>query len=155
MPPSVYIETSIVSYLVARPSRDPIMAARQRQTRDWWENRRGEYRLFASEYVSREVVLGEPAMAKDRMAALARVPLLATQPEVDSLADLLISRGPLPVRARPDAVHIALATVSNLDYLLTWNLRHIANPRMYPTIERLCRELGYSPPILCTPGTLL
>jgi hypothetical protein len=101
MPPSVYIETSIVSYLVARPSRDPIMADRQRQTRDWWENRRGEYQLFSSAYVLREVVLGEAAMAKERLAALGQVPMLITQPEVDSLADLLISRGPLPVRPGP------------------------------------------------------
>lgn len=151
----MYIETSIVSYLVARPSRDPVMAERQRQTRDWWENRRREYRLFSSAYVLREVVLGDAAMAKDRVAVLGQVPMLVTQPEVDSLADLLISRGALPVKARPDAVHIALATVSTLDYLLTWNLRHIANPRMYPTIERLCGELGYTPPTLCTPGTLL
>jgi hypothetical protein len=155
MPPSAYIETSIVSYLVARPSRDPIMAERQRQTRDWWENRRGEYWLFSSPYVLREVVVGEAAMAHDRVAALKHTTMLQTRPEVEFLAEVLVSRGPLPKKAKPDALHIALATVSDLDFLITWNLRHIANPRMYATIERLCRERGYRPPVLCTPQTLL
>jgi hypothetical protein len=155
MLPSVYIETSIVSYLVARPSRDVIMAERQRQTREWWANRRGEYKLFSSESVLHEVGRGEPAMARERAASLSEVPLLRTRPEVEILAEVLIANGPLPSKARSDAVHIALTAASGLDYLLTWNCRHIANPRMYPTIARLCRERGYVPPILCTPDVLL
>jgi hypothetical protein len=155
MKPSVYIESSIVSYLVARPSRDAAMARRQRQTRDWWENRRTEYRLFTARFALREVLRGEPAMARERAASLRDVVLLRTPREVEVLARALIANGPLPDKARPDAVHIAVAAVSGLDYLLTWNCRHIANPRMYPTITRVCREHGFEPPVLCTPDDLL
>jgi hypothetical protein len=152
---SVYIETSIVSYLVARPSRDSVMAARQRQTRDWWVNRRGGYRLFTSEIVVDEAGRGDVAMARDRMAALAGIPVLRTGPEIKALASSLVARGPLPASAAADAAHISLATLARIDYLLTWNCRHIANPRMYPTIRRVCRERGFTPPVLCTPDDLL
>jgi predicted nucleic acid-binding protein len=155
MPPSVYIETSIVSYLVARPSRDPIMAERQRQTRDWWENHRGEYRLVTSESVVREAARGEAAMATRRLTALSGCSVLAVDAEVQKLAEALVTRGPLPSRAEADAYHIALATVHRLEYLLTWNCRHIANPGMYRTIERVCSAQGLYPPLLCTPEELL
>ncbi|HEX8361347.1 MAG TPA: type II toxin-antitoxin system VapC family toxin [Longimicrobium sp.] len=155
MPQSVYIETSIVSYLVARPSRDVVMAERQRQTHEWWTNRRGEYRLFTSEIVVDEAGRGDAAMARDRMAALAGIPVLRTGPETKALANSLVASGPLPARAAADAAHISLATIAKIDYLLTWNCRHIANPRMYPTIRRVCRERGCTPPVLCTPDDLL
>ena len=140
MPPSVYIETSIVSYLVARPSRDAIMAERQRQTRDWWKNRRGGYTLFTSEIVVHEAERGDVAMARHRMVALAGIPVLRTGPEIKALANALVARGPLPAGAATDAAHISLAAFARIDYLLTRNCRHIANPRMYPKIERVFRE---------------
>jgi hypothetical protein len=147
----VYIETSIVSYLVARPSRDPMMAERQRQTRHWWDNQRGEYQLFASELAYEEAALGEAAMARQRIAVLTGLALLPAPHEVESLAQALVARGPLPPKARTDALHISIAAVGGIDFLLTWNCTHIANPRMYPTIRRICRERGYTPPVLCTP----
>jgi predicted nucleic acid-binding protein len=155
MPPSVYVETSIVSYLVARPSRDPIMAERQRQTRDWWENRRGEYRLFTSEITVDEALQGEAAMARKRIAALKRIPRLATRPAVVALGKRLVARGPLPSSAEGDAYHIAYAAVYGMDYLLTWDIRHIANPRTFPTMEKACREYGFELPRLCTPEEIL
>jgi len=155
MPPSVYIETSIVSYLVARPSRDVIMAERQRQTREWWANRRGEYRLFTAETTVSEALLGESTMAGNRAAVLAGLPLLPTHPAVATLVKALITRGPLPSNAEADAYHIAYAAVYHISYLLTWNCTHIANPRMHPTIRRICREHGYELPVLCTPEELL
>jgi hypothetical protein len=155
MLPSVYIETSIVSYLVARPSRDAVMATRQRQTREWWVNRRAGYLLFTSELVAGEVVRGEQEMARRRTQALVGIPLLVAQPEVDELTKALIGRGPLPKRAESDAYHISLATVNGIDILLTWNCRHIANPRMYATIAKVCRGRGFEPPILCTPEDLM
>jgi hypothetical protein len=100
MPPSVYIETSIVSYLVARPSRDPIMAARQHQTRDWWENRRGEYRLVTSEIVTREAARGEAMMAQARMNILHALPTLAVHKDADDLTRSLLARGPPHRRPR-------------------------------------------------------
>jgi hypothetical protein len=155
MLPSVYIETSIVSYLVARPSRDVVMAERQRQTHDWWANRRAGYRLFASEVVMREAASGEPEMVRRRTQALRGIPLLIIDPPVSVLTRALVERGPLPKRAESDADHIALATVNGLDILLTWNCRHIANPWMYATIAKVCRAHGFEPPILCTPADLL
>jgi predicted nucleic acid-binding protein len=155
MPPSVYIETSIISYLVARPSRDALMADRQRQTREWWANRRHGYTLFTSEIVVKEAGRGDPVMASMRIAALLGIPVLDVRPVVTALADSLVARGPLAAGAATDALHIALATIEKIDYLLTWNCRHIANPRMYPTIVRICRERGLRPPVLCTPEDLL
>ena len=154
MLPSVYIETSIVSYLAGRPSRDPMMAERQRQTREWWETRH-EYRMMTSDIVVREAGRGDAGMARARIAALAGVPVLRVQPVATALAQSLITRGPLPAKAATDASHISLATIAGVDYLLTWNCRHIANPRMYPTITRICRERGFEPPLLCTPDDLL
>jgi hypothetical protein len=155
MLPSVYIETSIVSYLVGRPSRDAIMAERQRQTVEWWGTRRGEYRLVTSNVVFREAGRGEAAMALARIAALAGIPVLRMRPVATALAHSLIARGPLPAKAATDASHIAVAAIESVDYLLTWNCRHIANPRIYPAIVRICRERGLKPPVLCTPDDLL
>jgi predicted nucleic acid-binding protein len=155
MLPSVYIETSIVSYLVARASRDARIAERQRQTREWWVDRRHEYTLVTSEIVVKEARRGDVVMASQRIAALAGSDVLDVGPAVTALADSLVARGPLPAGAATDALHIALATIGEIDYLLTWNCRHIANPRMYPTIVRICRGRGLTPPVLCTPEELL
>ena len=155
MLPSVYIETTVVSYLVARPSRDAIMAERQRQTRAWWENRRGGYALFVSGATVSEALRGELLMARRRAAVLHGIPLLVTRPDVTALGKALVERGPLPSSAESDAYHIAFAAVYRLTYLLTWNCRHIANPRMFSTIERVCREHGVMLPALCTPDELL
>lgn len=155
MLPSVYIETSIVSYLVARPSRDPLMAERQRRTREWWEDWRSEFRLFTSEVTIAEIARGEVGMARARAVAITGIPVLKLTGSVVSLGKALVSRGPLPSDAESDAYHISLATLNGLGYLLTWNCRHIANPHMYPTIRRVCRERGFEPPTLCTPEDLL
>ncbi|HEY0036621.1 MAG TPA: type II toxin-antitoxin system VapC family toxin [Longimicrobium sp.] len=155
MLPSVYIETTVVSYLVARPSRDPVMAARQRKTRDWWENRRGEYRLFTSQTTVAEAACGEAAMARRRLAALNGIPVYAILPDVSELGRALIARGPLPANAEADAYHIAFAARHHLDLLLTWNCKHIANPRMYPKIKRVCDEYGFELPAIRTPDELL
>lgn len=155
MHPTVYIETTIVSYLVARPSRDAIMAARQRQTREWWATRRGEYRLVTSDLVLREAGRGEPAMARARLAVLAPLHVLAETADVLRLRDALLTQGPLPSRAREDATHIAFAAVYRVDLLLTWNCRHIANPRMRSRIVRICAEFGLALPEMITPDLLL
>ena len=148
MQPSVYIETSIISYLVARPSRDALMAERQRQTRERWANRRRGFTLVTSEIVIQEAGRGDAVMAAKRVAALLGIPVLAVRPVVTALADSLVTRGPLSAKAEPDALHISLAATGRIDYLLTWNCRHIANPRMYPTIVRICRARGLKPPAL-------
>lgn len=151
---SVYIETTIVSYLAARPSRDIVIRAHQRLTREWWRGRRGEFDLYISPVVQQEARMGNRLLARRRMRALRGIPLLAVTAEAIALARLLVRRGPIPKRAEVDALHIATTAVHGTDYLLTWNCRHIANALMRSRIEGLCRSAGFEPPIMCTPEEL-
>lgn len=154
MKPRVYVETTIVSYLVARPSRDVVLKAHQQLTHDWWTEERPRYDLCVSPLVVREASAGDARMAGLRLSALHDVPLLEITSDATELARTLIERGSLPSKAEADALHIALAAVHGVEFLLTWNCKHIANARMRPRIETLCRAAGYSPPILCTPEEL-
>lgn len=155
MPLTVYIETSIVSYLAAYPSRDLITAAHQQITHTWWQKRRSDFSIFASQVVLDESAAGDPQMASKRMEILKDVPLLEITPEVADLAAMLIQRLPLPPRAGADAVHIAVAAYHGVSFLMTWNCTHIANAALRPRIEKICRDQGYSVPVLCTPEELL
>ena len=150
MKPKAYIETSIVSYLTARQSRDLVVAAHQQVTRDWWA-RRGAFELFASQFVLDEATAGDEGAAASRRAALVETAVLEVTEEAILLAETLITGGGLPAQARIDALHVAMAAVHGMDYLLTWNCRHIANATLRGKIEELCREAGFEPPIICTP----
>ena len=151
--PRVYIETSIVSYLRARRSRDVIVAGHQALTQRWWRAR-GGYALFTSQVVIDEVARGDRVASAKRLRALRGIPRLAVSDTASRLADELVRRGALPRAAAVDALHIAVAAAYELDYLLTWNCRHIANAAMRSTIEATCRALGLAPPIICTPEEL-
>jgi hypothetical protein len=155
MRPTVYIETSIISYLAAHPSRDLITAAHQQITHTWWQERRPEFSIFASQVVLDESAAGDPQMASKRMELLKNVSLLEITPEVAELAEALIMRLPLPPRAGADAAHIAVAAYHGMNFLLTWNCSHIANAVLRPKIEKVCKEQGYSAPVLCTPEELV
>jgi predicted nucleic acid-binding protein len=155
MEPPVYVETSIVSYLAAYPSRDLVTAAHQQITHTWWHLHRSKFSIFASQVVLDESAAGDPQMASKRIEILAAVPLLDITPEVAELAADLIRRLPLPPRAGADALHIAVAAYHGMDFLLTWNCSHIANAVLRPKIERICREQGCSAPVLCTPEELI
>jgi len=153
--PKVYIETSILSYLTARPSNDIRVVANQHITTEWWETRRSSFDLFISEFVIAEASLGDPEAAKKRLDALAELPELSTTKEVGDLAKALTSDGPIPAKAEIDAFHIAVAAVNGMEYLLTWNCTHIANAVMRPKIEEICRQQGIEPPMICTPQELM
>lgn len=155
MKPAVYIETTIVSYLTAWPSRDLIVAAHQQLTREWWEHQRAKFELFISQAVLQEASVGDVDAAQLRLDTLAGLPLLELRPEALQLARVLIDRGPLPAKAAVDALHIALAAVHGVDYLLTWNCKHIANATMRSAIDAICRAQGYEPAVLCTPEELM
>jgi len=155
MTPRVYVETSVISYLTSRPSRDLIVAANQQITRDWWENRRVEFELFISQLVVQEASAGDENAAEYRLRAIDEMPLLELDQNALTLAEALVRDGPIPHEAVEDALHIAVATVNGLEYLLTWNFKHIANATMRYKIERVCRSQGYEPPIICTPQELL
>lgn len=155
MKPRLYLETTIPSTLVARPSRDAILAGHQEATRRWWEKKRGDYDLHVSKLVLEETAAGDPAMAAARHAALAGLPQLAQTPEVDALAARILEHGIIPHGAAPDAEHIALAAVHAMNYLLTWNCKHIANALHRHRLEAVCVEAGLVCPIICTPHALI
>lgn len=155
MKPKAYLETSIVSYLTARPSRDLVTAARQQVTHDWWTNRRGEFELYVSEFVIGEARLGNPEMARQRLEALDGIPEIELTEEAAALAEQLVGKGPLPSKAALDAFHIAVAVSGGVDYLLTWNFKHLANAIIRRKIENACRSAGYEPCTICTPEELL
>src|SRR5271157_2290782 len=155
MKPKVYLETTIPSYLAARPSRDLLVAAHQQITRDWWESRRSGFDLFVSELVVTEARAGDAQFANRRLELLIDLPVLPFSPEILELAEDLITKGPIPRKAAGDAAHIAIATVYGCQYLLTWNCRHIANAELYHAIRRVVGQYGYEVPGLCTPEELM
>lgn len=155
MQPSVYLESSIISYLTARPSRDVITLALQALTREWWEAQRRNFRLVTSQVALDEIRAGDPAAANRREALLEGIPLIDVSPEAIQLGQRLVKLVPLPARAGVDALHVATAACHGIDFLLTWNSRHIANAALRPQVERTCREAGYEPPVLCTPDELM
>lgn len=152
---SVYIETSIASYLTARPSRDVRAAAWQQLTSQWWEEARPGYDLFTSELVVAEASGGNPEAAARRLSALDGVPELPIDDEVGNFAERLLSEGAMPRKAEADALHVAVAAVHRIDYLLTWNCRHIDNASIKPLIRSVCAIAGYRCPEICTPLELL
>ncbi|HWG42509.1 MAG TPA: type II toxin-antitoxin system VapC family toxin [Gemmataceae bacterium] len=155
MKPRVYLETTIPSYLTAWLSRDLVMAGHQQTTREWWDTRRDDFDLFVSQFVIEEAGAGDPDAAKRRLEVLVNLPLLDLSENVYPLADELMKRVPLPPNAAADTLHIAIAAIHGMEYLLTWNCTHIANAALRPRIEAVCRDNGYEPPVICTPEELL
>lgn len=155
MKPKVYLETTVVSYLTAWSSRDVVIAGHQQVTHDWWRDAPMRFELVASELVVNEASAGDPEAAKERLAILQSILLLEVTGEAANLAKELVSSGAIPKKAGEDAAHIAIAVTNGIDYLVTWNCRHIANATMRSEIERVCRENGYDPIIICTPDELM
>jgi hypothetical protein len=155
MKPNIYIETTVPSYLAAWPSRDLVTAAHQQITHNWWRTRRQDFNLFISQSVLDEATSGDPDAAKRRFEILENLPLLEINDEVGEFAQALLEFVPLPPKAAPDALHIAVAVVNGMDYLLTWNCTHIANAALRAKIEEACRRNGYEPITICTPEELL
>lgn len=149
--PTVYIETSIISYLAARPSPDLMTAACQQVTAGWWEGPRRSYNLATSALMVAESREGEPQMAKKRLDLLKGISVLKSTEDAKGLARALIAERALPQKAQADALHIAIATVHEMNYLLTWNCRHIDNPATKPLVRQVCAANGYVCPEICTP----
>ncbi len=151
---TVYVETTVIGYATSRPSRDLIVAARQQVTREWFPRAAERYELFVSQLVIRESTSGDQEAARERLALVGGIPLLAVSDAAGELAARLVDEGAVPRPAAEDALHIAVAAVHGVDFLVTWNCRHIANATMRSAIERVCREGGYEPPVICTPEEL-
>jgi predicted nucleic acid-binding protein len=155
MNPSVYIETSVIGYLTSWPREDVTVAGHQNTTKLWWSTAAERFDLFVSQLVARECSDGDPDAVKDRLASIDGLPVLPITTEVETLADALIQGHAVPGSHPNDALHIAVAAVHGVQYLVSWNFRHIVNASLRPAIERVCRDTGYDPPIICTPEELL
>lgn len=153
--PRLYIETTIVSYLAARPSRDLIVAAHQQLTWEWWSEKRASFDLFTSQSVIREASAGDTNMARRRLELLEGIPILSVHEGVARLGRTLVEARAVPQKAEEDALHIAVAAVHGMEYLVTWNCRHIANAQIQRTVAMVCREAGYEPAVICTPEELM
>ena len=151
MPDAVFIETTIPSYYVAKPSRNVVQLARQELTREWWDSRRTAYDLYTSEVVLEEAADGDAVMAGKRVTILAGIQLLDIDEQVAELAAELVQRGILPAVAARDAIHIATAAVHRMQFLLTWNCKHIANPHIRERIRACFARHGVDLPVICTP----
>ena len=148
---TVFIETTIPSYYVARRARDIVQAARQELTIEWWDNHRSRYELLSSKIVMNELARGEKKMATKRLELLENIPLLVISDSVIKIAEELLQDGVVPPKAADDAFHIACAGVHRVDFLLTWNCTHIANPHNRHRIERCFARYQISMPVICTP----
>ncbi|MBM3883774.1 MAG: type II toxin-antitoxin system VapC family toxin [Verrucomicrobia bacterium] len=151
----VYIETTIRSFLAARPSRDVVIAGKQETTRIWWELRAPRFELFVSPFVWDQAALGDPEVARRRCELLTGLHVLAVDEETTRITDALLASGAIPAQAATDASHIAVAIRHGMDFLLTWNCAHIANAQSMPTLRAVAASLGYDLPTICTPDELM
>lgn len=155
MKSKVYIETSVISYLTSRISRDLITAGHQQITQEWWGFRRKDFDLYVSQLVIKESGRGDNDASEKRLSVLKDIPLLQLNDEITDLAEEIIFEKIIPEKYAEDSIHIAIATIHKIDYLLTWNCRHIANAELRKNILKLCTRSGYNMPIICTPEELM
>ncbi len=152
---TVYIETSIVSYLTARPTSDLLAAAWQKTTVDWWDTQRNRFDLYTSDVTVEEAGRGNPEAAGRRLEVLSSVPILPITEAVVALSKALLQGTALPAKALDDSLHIAVSAVHGVDYLLTWNFQHIDNAETKPLMRSVCAIHGYTCPEICTPQELM
>lgn len=153
--PTVYIETTIPSYLTARPTSDVVALARQVETIDWWENYRHDFELITSDLVIFEASQGNVEASKRRLDLLQDLPKLSMPLSAEKLAEYLLQKHALPKKAELDSQHVAISAVHQIDYLLTWNCKHIVNATMRDKIDLSCKAMGFTAPKLCTPAELI
>lgn len=155
MKQTVYLETSIIGYVTSRPSRDLVTAANQQMTHEWWDNHRSRYELYVSQVVIEECRQGDSVAAQERLELIEGIPGAATTREARRLAKRLIRLVPFPDKAHADALHIAISAANGLDYLLTWNCKHIANAMLRRHIIDVCESSGFVAPTICTPQEIM
>lgn len=155
MKPTVYVETSVIGYLTSWPQQNVTVAGHQNTTRAWWATAAERFDLFVSQLVVRECSDGDTDAVTERLRRLDGISVLPIGPAAESLANALILERTVPENQPNDALHIALATTHGVQYLVSWNFRHIVNASLRPMIERVCRDAGHDPPLICTPEELL
>jgi len=154
MNPIVYLESSVISYLTARPSRDVVIAGRQAITLDWWENHRQHFELRVSALVEEEISQGDATAAQRRLDLIQDIPNLLISDAATELAELLIKQGAVPEGSEEDALHIAIAAAQGVDYVLTWNFKHINNATTRKLIIKTVETYSFTCPLLCSPEEL-
>ena len=152
---TVYLETTIISYLASEPSRDLIVAGHQQITREWWTQRRALFACSISQEVVDEISRGDPVQVARRLAIARALSKLTASVEAEKLTLELLRSGALPANAASDAAHVAIATAAGMDYLMTWNCRHIANGQILKKVAVVCEGAGYRLPAICTPEELM
>jgi predicted nucleic acid-binding protein len=151
---AVYVESSVISYLAARPSNDLVKSARQAVTIDWWENQRASFDVFVSALVEEEISRGNPDAALKRQEFTSQLPNFAISDTACEIAEQLVKSKTIPRNSPEDALHIGIAAAEGAHYLLTWNFKHINNAETKLIISKLIEEMGYIPPVLCSPEEL-
>ena len=155
MKQSVYIESTVISYLAAKPSRDLIVAAHQQLTRDWWDVALPKFDAFISQFVVNEITEGDPEASQARLKSTSSFSLLKMNAEIADLADRYFKAIHIPDKARTDAYHLAMATWHGMDYMVSWNCKHIASARVRSIVEHINADIDYATPIICTPEELM
>lgn len=155
MKETIYLETSVISYYTAKPSRDIIVLAHQEITREWWDRALRKYDAVISEIVIEEARAGDIEAAKKRLAILKRFEHLELNPMVDKMSQVYVDKLKLPRKAFRDAVHLAVASVHSVDYLVTWNCAHIANGEIIKKLMKINTSYGIRTPVICTPEELM
>jgi hypothetical protein len=151
-----YIETSVVSYLAARPSRDLLIAARQEATVEFWTKLHSSgFTGYVSTLVHQEAQRGDPEQAQKRTGALSSLVVLDIDQEAQALAEKILAAGAVPAEYPDDALHMAVAAVNGMDVLITWNFAHLNNPIARINIREIVEENGYECPEACSPEELL
>lgn len=151
---TVYLETTVVGHIAGRLHPDPLIAARQQFARSWWAGVSAKYRVFISQLVIDECSGGDAEAARERLNVVEQLELLEVNDEVEQLANKLTAAGAIPPSEPRDALHLAVAAFHGIQYLVSWNFRHIVNAAMRTRIESVFRQAGVEPPIICTPEEL-
>ena len=152
---SVYIESSVISYLTARPSRDLVIAGHQAVAAEWWNERRLRYDVFISPLVVEEISAGDASAAEERVRVIADIPSVTIAAEAESLASALLASNAVPANSARDALHVAIAATQGIDYLITWNFRHINNASTRTMVVNVVSDFGLVCPVLCSPEELI
>jgi len=155
MKPSVYIETTIISYLTAKPSRDLIIAAHQQITNEWWSDVRPQVDCYVSPFLIDEASRGDVTYAQKRLDEIVDFTVLEVNEEIEDLAQQYFAALQIPEKAKIDAFHLAVAAWHKMDYLLSWNCKHIASGRVQKMMQEINARLGVHTPIVCTPEELM
>jgi predicted nucleic acid-binding protein len=151
----VYIETTVVSYFTARPSRDLVVAGHQEATRELWPKLTAHYETYVSALVYEEGRRGDPEQAEMRLRAMKPFRMLEIDDESRTLAEKVIAGRAIPEEYPEDALHMAVAAANGIEVLITWNFAHLNNPYTRMMVRQIIENEGYACPEICSPEELL